>query len=175
MKLIIPFLFLTLFSFGQDNLDSWIGNYSGNLVLGFSGGANDTIPVKFEFQEIEKDSSWTYRMHYSSSKYGTMTKDYVIRAKKKGEFKHFLLDELNGIVMELTLMNNCFYGMYEVTENAYVSTIRKMGDDLFIELISSSLKNPMVTTAVSVAGSQQFEAQSFKPTLHQSVLLRRDD
>lgn len=175
MKILFALALLPFFSISQPSVSDWIGNYSGDLILGFANRPNDTIPVKFELQEIEKDSAWTYRMHYDSKVYGKMTKDYVIRAKQIGETKHYLLDELNGIVMEMTMMNNCLYGMYEVSDNIFVSTIRSTENKLQIELICAPAKSALITSAEVSEDGETIDATSYKPTLHQTVLLKRND
>lgn len=162
-------------SSAQNSLNEWMGDYAGDLILGFVNRPNDTIPVKFEFHEIAKDSCWTYRMHYESKKYGNMTKDYVIRVKTIGDNQNYILDELNGIVMELTLLNDCLYGFYEVMESNYVSTIRKVENGLFIELISSSRNYPLISSTIETQEEPGIEAKSFKPILHQSVLLKKNE
>lgn len=175
MRTLLVFIFFPFVVVSQNDINDWIGDYSGELILGFANRPNDTIPVKFEMHEIVKDSAWTYRMHYDSKVYGKMTKDYVIRAKKLGESKHFLLDELNGIIMEMTMMNNCLYGMYEVADNIFVSTIRGVDKNLLIDLICAPLKNPSVTSTEVSEEGDKIDAISYKPTLHQTVLLRKDD
>ena len=112
-------------------------------------------------------------MVFHSEKYGEIVKDYRIVSTKKGDAKNFLFDELNGIKMEMTFMNGTFYGMYEVMESSYISTMRFIGDKLFIELISSSRKNKMTTQTESGDETDPTVAHSYKPILHQSVLLTK--
>ena len=112
-------------------------------------------------------------MTFHSEKYGEIIKDYRIVATKKGDSQDFIFDELNGIKMEMSFLNGTFYGMYEVMESSFISTMRFIGDKLFIELISSSRKNKMTTQTKAEEGEEPIIAESFKPLLHQSVLLTR--
>ena len=170
-QLTLLFLFISAYGFAQEFPKDWIGSYSGKMILSFAQRANDTLDVDFIMQEKEKDSIWTYTMIYHSEKYGEITKDYLIRAKNRGEKKSFELDEQNGIIMELTFMNNCFYGMYQVMGDIYSSTMKHTGDHLYFDLYSVPAENPRISNVESE--EQSIEARSFKPTLSQSVRLYR--
>ena len=152
---------------------SWLGEYSGNMILAFAERPNDTIPVIFEIKELEKDSIWTYKMTYNSAKYGVIVKDYRIVAATKGNQSNYFLDELNGILMELTLMNNCFYGVYEVMGDLYTSTFRLKDDDFFFELFMSHMENPKISYTEANEDTPAIEAKSMKPVLVQSASLKR--
>lgn len=167
--LLIAFSLIWTVGFAQEFPKDWVGNYSGEMILSFAQRADDTLKVDFIMQEKEEDSLWTYTMIYHSEKYGEITKDYLIRAKRKGEKKDFELDEQNGIIMELTFMNNCFYGMYQVMGDIYSSTLKHFGDHIYFDLYAVPVKDPISSKAESE--EQSIEALSYKPKLSQSVLL----
>ena len=153
---------------------NWTGKYTGELISGNIGRPNDTIPVDFVLEEVIKDSVWTYTMTYHSERYGELTKDYRIVSKTQGDTVNFFLDELNGIKMELSLMNNCFYGMYDVVGQRFVSTMRLSGTKgLVIELFAAKDQDPLITSAREE--EMDFEAKSFKCTLHQTIYLTKKD
>lgn len=150
----------------------WTGNYEGEMILCFVNRPNDTVPVDFILEDVKKDAIWRYQMTYRSEKYGTIVKDYQIKKDTDAIASSYVLDELNGIIMELTLMNNCFYGMYEVEGTIYTTRLQKQGEALFFELTGSPVKNPK-TTHTNIDDTHIIEAKSFKPTLTQSVHLIR--
>lgn len=161
-------------AFGQEFPSGWIGNYTGDMIIGSTSRPNDTLSVEFILQEVEKDSAWTYTMTYHSDRLGDITKDYMIVSSKKGDTINYLLDELNGIVMELSLLNNCFYGMYDVQGQRYIFTLRRLNqNELFFELFVSGDTPPYVTTAEE--DGEEFVASSYKTVMHQSVHLKRKD
>lgn len=162
-------LFLSHISVAQEFPTDWVGSYSGEMILSFEHRQNDTLDVDFIMEEKVEDSLWSYTMIYHSSKYGEITKDYLIRAKSKGNKKSFELDEQNGIIMELTLMNNTLYGMYQVMGDIYSSTMRHNGDNLYFDLYAVPSKDPKTTKIQSE--EQEVEAISYKPKLSQSVRL----
>lgn len=169
------FLFVLLLSAGvnaQNFPDGWVGDYSGEMHIGFAEKQGDTVDVDFEIHEVAKDSAWTYKMTYHSDKFGEIVKDYVIR--KRGETaSDFILDELDGILIEMTLMDNCFYSSFEVLGSIYTATIYKYGEDFFFDLIVVSLKPSMESKSEEDDEGNSFEVNSYKPTLHQSVSLKR--
>jgi hypothetical protein len=151
--------------------EGWVGEYQGTLEIIIDKGVVDTIPVDFVMKEIEKDSVWTYTMSYHSARYGELVKDYRYVRVRKNDPNHYLFDELNGIVMELTLMNDCFYGMYEVSDMYFFNTLRKEGDGLYFELTMSPGTEPKLSAAEEEG--ETFEAKSYKPNQVQAVHLKR--
>lgn len=159
----------------QSNFPSeWIGKYEGEMLLNSANRPSSIVKVELDVHEVEKDSSWTYTMQYHSEQFGEMTKDYRIVRVKKGDSVNYVLDELNGIVMELTYMNNCFYGNYEVMSMIYSTTLRKVDSETIVfELFAGSMSQPKITYADNEEGKDPIEAKSYKPMIAQSVVLRR--
>ncbi len=150
----------------------WIGNYHGEMLIGFENRSGDTLEVDFGLQEIVKDSSWTYKMTYHSQKFGEIVKDYIIRKTGDSE-SGYVLDEQDGILIEMTLMDNCFYSSFEVLESIYTTTLYKRGGDLFFDLIVVSANPTKETVSKDDEDGNSFQVKSYKPTLHQSVYLKR--
>jgi hypothetical protein len=177
MRIIILFIALPFFqAFGQSFPNDWIGEYEGQMILGNANRPNDTVSVFLVIEEVEADSIWTYKMTYRSPKWNEIIKDYRIVKSYKEESPEYMLDEQNGIGMELAYMNNTFYGMYEVMEAYFYSSMRFVEDELMIELICSSTKNPTVSGTTDDPETEKNEAikvKSFKPFLHQTVFLTR--
>ncbi len=151
--------------------DEWLGDYQGEMFVVSTGRPMDTIPVDFVMKEIVPDSIWSYTMTYHSQRYGEITKDYRYVRSRKGDDVNFIFDEQNGIIMEMTMLNDCFYGMYEVAGSYFTNSFRRHGDQLFFELTMSPANDPKISSATE--GEETFEAKSYKPTMVQSVLLSR--
>lgn len=156
----------------QSVLESWEGTYEGDMVVGFDDKANDSVYVLFQMLPIEADSSWSYRMTYISDEFGHIVKDYVIR-RVGNSTVDFLLDEKDGIVIEMSLMNNCFYDMFEVMGNLYATTLRKIGDELHFDLFTASKNQGTLTKSEVDENGDVYEVTSYKPSLHQTVMLKR--
>ena len=174
MKFILCLLALTSFASvnAQSVLESWEGTYEGEMVIGFDNRTNDSVHVLFQLLPIEMNSSWSYRMTYISDEYGQIVKDYIIR-KVEDSNVDFLLDEKDGIVIEMSLMNNCFYDMFEVMDNLYATTLRKVGDELVFDLFTASKPDGTLTKSEADEEGNVFEVTSYKPSLHQTVVLKQ--
>lgn len=173
-KLVLLLAFFSVFglsaqsSFPQD----WIGDYSGSMTLGYLGRPNDQIAVELSIQEVIPDSVWTHKMTYRSERYGDMTKDYIIRIKQKGQNEQYILDEQNGITMELSLMGNCFYGFYSVMGNTYINTLRlNQGGTLLFDLFAGD-ESTKKTDSIEEEG-EKFDVDSYTIVLHQTALLSK--
>ena len=155
-------------SFPQD----WEGIYEGEMVIGFTDRPSDSVDVLFELQTIEKDSSWTYRMTYTSARYGVIVKDYIIRRDGNNP-ANYLLDEQDGILIEMSLMNGCFYDLFEVEGQLYSTTMCMTGGTIRFDLFVSSLTTPLITDSVEDDEGNTYQVKSYKPMQHQTVVLTR--
>ncbi|GAB5418330.1 MAG: hypothetical protein Crog4KO_15660 [Crocinitomicaceae bacterium] len=168
--LLAIFCFLSVSAIAQDFPEDWLGSYQGEMLIANAGRPTDTIDVTYEMITLEEDSIWTYKMTFYSDKYGTIVKDYKIVAKSKENEFNYLLDENNGIVMEMTLMDGTFYGMYKVMDMMYVTTMRYTeGDAIYYDLFAAPMANPTVT---STEGEEPIEATSYGTILHQTALFK---
>jgi hypothetical protein len=168
---ILAFSFLNSVN-AQSILEKWEGVYEGEMIIGFTNRPNDSVNVKFELLPIDADSSWTYKMTYGSKRFGIIVKDYEIH-RDGNSTTNFLLDEKDGIIIEMSLMNDCFYEMFEVMDQLYSTTMRKLGDDIHFDLFTAAMKKSMVTNSDEDEEGVSYEVTSYKPTQHQSVILKR--
>lgn len=148
----------------------WEGIYDGKMVIGSTERASDTVGVVFELQTIVQDSSWTYRMTYTSARFGVMTKDYIIRRDGDNP-SNFFLDELDGILIEMSLMNGCFYDVFEVMDQLYSTTMCLSEGKIRFDLYVSARTNPLVTNSEVDEEGMSYEVKSYKPSQHQTVVL----
>lgn len=174
MKYLLGLLLLlsTLPTVAQNFPEDWLGNYSGEMYLGnIASSETDTLPVTLEFLTEIEDSVWSYKMTYNSEQFGVIVKDYKIRATKSGDTRKLLLDENNGIVMEMSLMDGTMYGMYEVLGTMFISTLKYEDGALYFDLFGASMSNPTETSAIE--DGEEYKATSYRTQFHQTVLLRK--
>ena len=167
------FLIFCLISFSgisQEFPKDWLGSYKGDMLIANMGRPTDTIPVEYEMVTLEADSIWSYKMTFYSEKYGTIVKDYKIVATSKDDKNNFLLDENNGIVMEISLMDGTFYGMYDVMDMMFITTMKYMDGNIYYDLFAAPTADPMIT---ATEGEESIEAKSYAPSLHQTALFIR--
>lgn len=175
-KLLFIFLFICTFSFSQTKFpQDWVGQYSGSMIIGIPNKPNKTLDVDFEILEIVKDSIWSHKMTFYSEEYGTIIKDYRIVSKDKNNQQEFILDEQNGIVMELRFLNDCFYGMYTVQDFTYSTTLRHQKDGLLWDLYVVSNKKTTASQTTASDNQPAIEVVSMHPIQHQTVKLTKID
>lgn len=181
-KIFLLFCLISFSGIAQEFPKDWLGSYKGEMLIANLGRPTDTIPVEFEIVTLEKDSIWSYKMTFYSERYGTITKDYKIAATAKDNHQNYLLDENNGIVMEITLMDGTFYGMYEVMDMMFINTMRYKEGTIYYDLFAAPMANPLVTSTKEEdsedlgddeAKTESIEATSYGPTLHQTALFIR--
>lgn len=168
----LSFLFclISFAGISQEFPEDWLGSYKGDMLIANMGLPTDTIPVEYEMVTLEEDSIWSYKMTFFSEKCGTIVKDYRIVATSKIDQQNYFLDENNGIVMEISLMDGTFYGMYEVMDMIYISTMRYTDGNIYYDLFAAPMADPMVT---ATEGEDSIEATSYGPSLHQTALFIR--
>lgn len=176
MRLIVVFIFIVSNSYAQSTFpELWSGIYSGTMKIGNTDRPTIMVDVEFELLELINDSAWTHKMTFRSDNYGDIVKDYVIRAQAKGDTVNYFLDEQNGIGMETTLLNDCFYGTYTVSGTMYVSTLRRLDDQTLLwDLFAAEESSKKRSELIRLEGEEtEIEVFSLKPSLNQTVFLKR--
>ena len=146
---------------------SWIGTYSGQMALLYSGKPSDSVNVSLEIRDIEKDSAWTYRMSFHHTTYGDMVKDYLIKKDHAGSF---FMDENNGILIPMTFLDGCFYDCYDVDGMLFHSTMRLQGKDIFYELVGTPV-NSGLQRNIGDEKEGSYTVRSYRPEVIQKVVL----
>jgi hypothetical protein len=149
--------------------EQWLGHYTGTMRLSNADTPDDSLEVSLDIMEVKKDSVWTYSMHYHSAKYGTMEKNYHIVRTVDG--KGFVMDELNGIKIQMSYMNDCFYEYFEVDGMLYSTSIRRIAGGILFDLFGASTQPTLETDSEPDQNNTVFKVLSMKPSFAQSVLL----
>lgn len=154
--------------------ETWIGKYSGTMYLNSLDTPKDSVTVTLEIVELIKDSSWTYTMGYKSEKFGNILKDYEILKSSKDNKTDYLMDEKNGIIIELTFFDDTFYEYFEVVNMIYSTRLSKRQNNIEFEIVGA--QNEATKTSLSAPQDEeeftQFEVKSYKPLFAQKVILK---
>ena len=134
----------------------------------------DSVVVTLEIVELIKDSAWTYTMGYKSEKFGNILKDYQILKSSKENKTEYLMDEKNGILIEMTFFDDTFYEYFEVENMIYSTRLSKRQNNIEFEIAGA--QNEATKTSLSAPQDEeeftQFEVKSYKPLFAQKVLLK---
>lgn len=146
------------------------------MIIGSIERPDDSVHVEFDLHEIEKDSSWSYLMTFKSPKYGDIIKDYVIRKAENGQSKSFILDEKDGIIIDLSLFGNTFYSVFELHETRYISTLSRTSDGIYFHLFVAPNAHPRITSPeTNDDDSNGIEVRSYSTTMHQTAILKKHE
>lgn len=182
MRTIISFIFILVFIFNglsqnkKNNTfpESWLGTYQGKMqILWANADKIDSVDVTFEFSSTQNPQKWTYKITYKSPKYGDMVKDYELIKPDSLANDSYLLDEKDGIFIEVVVMGNTLYSAFSVAESRLVSILRKEGNELFMEIFTSKDKNPLISKNKADKPEEVFEVKSFAPFTTQFVRFRK--
>jgi hypothetical protein len=158
------------FSSAQSFVPSdWIGDYEGKMSLSSAGG-NQTVQIAFNFQEIKADSIWTYTMKYIRPGQDVLVKDYRIVKQPNGSF---VLDEQDGILIDLPYRNGAFLSIFEVDGMVHCSSMSKMERGIRLELFGAEIGRPSKTSQSVDEKNQAFVVNSFAPSYAQTVVLAK--
>lgn len=168
-KFLLLLILITSFrTFGQFP-EGWLGHYAGTMYISNKTYPTDSLEVSLDIIEIKKDSAWTYSMHYFSQKYGSIEKNYHIIRSSDG--LNYKMDELNGIKIDMSYMNNCFYEFFEVDNMIYATTMRQINRGILFEIIGASNEPSSETDSFPDENNTVYKVFSMKPSFAQSVFL----
>jgi hypothetical protein len=148
--------------------ESWVGNWKGELQW-FRTGITEPQKVNMELRIQKGDSAGNYTWHLV---YGSVSEDsrpYVLKAKDavKG---HWVIDELNGIILDQFWVANKFCGAFTVQNSTIVNNYWVEDDKLMIEFYSLGAK-PLVTTGLGTEESPKVD--SYRVGGYQKAILSR--
>jgi len=143
------------------------------MYLSNVNAPKDSVIVSLEIVEIIQDSSWTYTMSYKSEKFGDILKEYKILKVSNENTTDYLMDENNGILLEMTLFDDTFYEYFEVENMIYSTRLSRHQDTIEFEIFGA--QNEPSKTTLSVPQEEkntQYEVNSYKPLFAQKVILK---
>jgi len=147
--------------------DTWIRSYEGTMHLSNNSGVYDSVIVQFEMQEVEKNRRWSYKMTYKSERFGDTHKAYEIVRDSTG----YVMDEKNGLRIEMAYMNDVFYEFFEVGNIYYACTMRKLDSGILFEIFGAGTKPTLSTRSLPEEDGTIYSVESRKPQFAQTVLL----
>lgn len=166
------------FSQSTKNEDSfpgdWLGTYKGKMyIINRKKGLVDSLDLKFDLLP-DSINRWIYRMTYKGEKFREIIKDYYLLKPDSLDAGSYLLDEKDGIIIEQTLLANTFYSNFSVAGNYLSSSLRKIGNTIYFEVISAKKKEHLSTKNEAKPGQIVFEVKSFPPNATQKAILKKE-
>lgn len=159
--------------------DDWYGTYMGTMNWYIGSEKRAEIPIKIEILESNDSNTIIWRTTYDSTKLfpAKNIKDYKIVRKDSLQKGHFLMDEQNGIYLDMRLIDNTLYSCFDVVNEAKNQTSRLISLErllhknvLYHEVISYS--EPDKKTG-NEGESKGFTVKSTEKISTQKATLRR--
>jgi hypothetical protein len=145
--LLMAFIANTVIAFSQDKPvfpNDYIGKWKGTLEW-FRAGNPQPQQVNMELYILpSKDTAGQYSWHLI---YGSVTQDsrpYLLKSVDSAKI-HWVIDELNGIVLDQYWIGNRFIGSFTVGNSTIVNSYYLANGNMIVEFISYQAK-PLVKT-----------------------------
>ncbi len=122
-NILILCLLTTLLGFSQSKKttfpEDFFGKYKGKLTIINANGSQE-IDMEFHLLPTDTLGKYQYTIIYKSEKINQERKYRLIeKDKAKG---HYVVDENNGILLNITLANNALYAIFEVQGGLLTTT-----------------------------------------------------
>ena len=173
---ILVLLFLSTLSgaaFAQNTANNfpklWLGKWKG--MLDWYQGPVKRQSVEMELHILPTDSTDQYSWRLIYGKQQKDNRPYILKPydKSKG---HWLIDELNTIVLDQFLVGDRFCGSFTVEGNTILNTYTLSGDSLIVEFFNAQEK------AIAVTGGRDSTIPKVKTygirSFQRAVLKRAD-
>ncbi|ULQ52347.1 hypothetical protein [Flavihumibacter fluvii] len=148
---------------------SWQGKWKG--TLDWYQGPVKRQSVDMELHILPTDSADQYSWRLIYGKQQQDNRPYILRPydKSKG---HWLIDELNSIILDQFLIGDRFCGSFSVGGNTILNTYALSGDSLVVEFYNSQEK------AIAITGGRDTtipKVKSYGIRSFQRAVLKRSD
>lgn len=152
--------------------EDWIGVYEGEMEWYSNGRLNAKIPLRVEVYKVDSlENTWGWRSTYDSTEAVPyeVVKDYLVIQKDTSIEHKYVMDEQNGILLDMNLIDNTFYTSFEVASNRILSTNKLIHDKLYHELIMSPVTKNRETFATE--GQDTFFVDGMQEVVIQKAIL----
>lgn len=166
--LLAALLLFSLTSFSQQNdfPASWKGNWKGQLNW-YQTGKTEPQSVSMELRIQKTDTAWTWQLIYGGE---TNDNRPYILLPRDSTGVHWVIDELNGIVLDQYWVGNQFSGVFSVMNNTIMNNCHMENGKMIVEFFSYPTK-PISTTGYGTEDSPK--ADSYRIASYQKAILER--
>lgn len=136
-KFFVFFILLNsfIFVFSQTLFpDRCLGVWDGTMLLNHNNQSVDSVKVEFTVAKTDSQNVWIWKTQYLSPTY-PMIKDYRIKLKDNKQ-NIFVIDELDGILLECKVFGNIMLSMFSVEKQMLACRYELVGDSLIFEIYS---------------------------------------
>ncbi len=162
-------ILLALTKVQAQDISAWQGHYSGELKSENLQGKTYFYPMELKIEAVDDD---TYKWIIIYGKEGDSARserNYLL--KRTSKKNNFIIDEQNTILLDINLINNSFYSVFEVQDNLMLVEYRLSENQIDFNLTSSQGKTE--TGNSTHEGEEIPLVYSYKTTTRQHAVLKK--
>lgn len=156
------------YSFPHD----WLGYWSGELNIYDSTGLNNQLEMALDISKTDTIGVYNWTIIYGADS---------MEQKRKYQLKeldsttgHYLIDEKNGILLDVYLFNNELNSIFEVSGNTLFITYKRVLENLIFSVKVYSSKEIRISGNIKDQNQEIPIVNSFKLKTTQEALLHKN-
>jgi len=115
---------------------SFIGNWKGQLQWIVAGKPTQTFTMQLKIQPADSANQYTWQIIYGDD--NKDNRPYLLKPVDTAN-GHWVVDELNGIILNSYVHGNSIHGAFTVQGNTIVDNYRVENDTMFVEFFNFKL------------------------------------
>jgi len=152
---------------------SWVGKWSGELVIYNAKGKAQAIPMEVNIQPIPGTRKYDWVTIYGNDTLAGKRPYTLI--EKDATLGHYAIDENNNIILDAYLLGGKLFNSFEVEGQLLLCTYDLQGQSLVFEVIAGPAK-PISVTGGGEAGEEKIpEVKSFSIGVLQRAVLKKQE
>jgi hypothetical protein len=147
MRLLFVFSFLSSFVWSQLPTspnngipDDWLGSYEGVMEIYNNNGLQQKIGVNFDLQVMDRPNYWTYNMSFINLKNNELMSTKAYKVFYEEQTNKLWMDEGDSLLIEMTLMGDCLFDHYTLSDLFFNSTLCHQNEGLVFQISGGKLK-----------------------------------
>jgi hypothetical protein len=148
--------------------NAYFGIYKGELHIALTGGPS-IYPMEFHLQPTDTIGKYTYTLVYGAGD-EQQWRNYTLLATDaaKGDY---VVDENNGIFLDVKVLGNRMYSLFEVQGTLLTTIITFEEDQMVFEIVAARKESPRTSFAEN---EEKTEVVSYPiTTVQRAVLIKQ--
>jgi len=167
LTILISLLFIT--QINAQDISGWLGHYTGELKSESIKGNTNVYHMELKL-EAKTDSIFNWVIIYGKEEDSLRSvRNYLL--KRTATKNQFIIDEQNSILLDINLINNSFYSIFEVQDNLMLVEYRLLENQ--IDFILTAGHGRAETGNSVYEGEEIPMVYSYKTTTRQHASLKK--
>jgi hypothetical protein len=115
---------------------NFIGNWVGTMQWMVAGKPTQNFKMQLHIQPTDSVGQYTWQIIYGDKEQDN--RPYILKPVDSAK-QHWMVDELNGIILDTYIHGNCAHGAFTVQGNTIVDNYCVDGNRMLVEFLSVKL------------------------------------